>query len=144
MLDAGDPAPDFYRPAIDDAEAEYMLSAAANASPVLLAFVPDPADDLLVRLGQIRWASVVDRIAIFGIADGREQRASFSAPEIPFPVLEDFEGYVAGQYLGADAPPRALVLVDQRCTVAWTWRASHADASPPMDDLENELRSLSS
>lgn len=149
MLDTGDPAPDFYLPAATDPEAEYMLSAAADAGPAVLAFVPDISADaqpLLTELAGLDWAALADRISVFGI--GRSQTALQTlAGDLPFPLLVDPEGYVTDLYGVADresgaGPHRALVLADQRCTIQFAWQASTPAADPSLDDLQSAIRSL--
>ena len=144
MLDAGDPAPDFFLPAAADPAAEYMLSAAADAGPVVLAFVPERepvARSLLDSLAGLDWAALADRIAVFGI--GGEVTASL-ATDLPFPVLYD-DGYVADLYGVAEpvtAGRAALVLADQRCTIRFAWQASEPTERPPLDDLAAAVSSL--
>lgn len=149
MLDTGDPAPDFYLPAATDPDAEYMLSAAANAGPVVLAFVPSAeqeAASLLDALTALDWASLADQISVFGIGDD-EQLLALLAPDLPFPLLYDPEAYVSDLYGIADretgvGPRRALVLADQRCTIRFAWMASGPGEDPPVEALADAIRSL--
>jgi len=148
MLDVGDPAPDFYLPAATDPDAEYMLSAAANAGPVVLAFVPSEqeAPPLLDALANLDWGSLADQISVFGISDDQQALAEL-APDLPFPLLYDPEAYVADLYGIADhdsgaGPRRALVLADQRCTIRFAWMASAVSDPPPLDELSDTIRTL--
>jgi peroxiredoxin len=149
MLDAGDPAPDFLLPAATDPGAEYMLSAAANAGPVVLAFVPSAeqeAASLLNALAALDWASMATQMSVFGMGDDQQLLARL-APDLPFPLLVDREAYVSDLYGIADreagaGPRRALVLADQRCTIRFAWMASDPGESPPLEDLVGAIRSL--
>lgn len=148
MLEPGDPAPDFLLPAVTDPDAEYMLSAAANAGPVVLAFVPSVQQDaasLLDALAHLDWASLADQISVFGIGDDQRLLAEL-APGLPFPLLVDREAYVSDLYGIADrdagtGAQRALVLADQRCTIRFAWMAPDPDESPPLSDLTETIRS---
>lgn len=150
MLDAGDPAPDFYLPSAADPSAEYMLSAAADAGPVVLAFVPDDeteARTLLDSLAGLDWAELADRISVFGIGQSESVTRSLAEAGLPFPVLYDFDGYVADLYGVADrargeGTRRALVLADRRCTIRYTWQGDSASAVPPLDAFEDAVRAL--
>jgi len=149
MLDTGDPAPDFFLPAASDPNAEYMLSAAANAGPVVLAFVPgeeERAASLLAALASLDWGSLAGQISVFGIGDDQQTLAGLT-PDLPFPLLYDPEAYVADLYGIADhdsraGPRRALVLADQGCTIQFAWMASGADEDPPLDGLAGAIRVL--
>ncbi|QCC49747.1 redoxin domain-containing protein [Halapricum salinum] len=149
MLDTGDPAPDFYLPAATDPDAEYMLSAAANAGPVVLAFVPSAeqeAASLLEALTALDWASMATQISVFGIGDDQELLGRL-APDLPFPLLYDPEAYVTDLYGIADrdsgvGPRRALVLADQGCTIRFAWMASAVSETPPLEDLVDAIQSL--
>jgi peroxiredoxin len=149
MLDTGDPAPDFFLPAAEDPSAEYMLSAAADAGPVVLAFIsgPDPAARrLLQTLADLKWAALTDRISAFGICpDGRA--AERLAADVSFPVLVDRGAYVADLYGVADRQAggdsdRAVVLVDQQCTIRFCWRASDGDEHPPLERFRSAVSDL--
>lgn len=147
MLDAGDAAPDFYLPAVTDPEAEFMLSSAATAGPVVLAFVscehPD-GQSVLEELARTDWAALVDRIAVFGIDHSQASAETIARLELPFPVLDDSGGYVTEQY-GLDTTAggcRGLILSDGRCTIRWAWESSQSDAEPPLGELEREVRTL--
>jgi peroxiredoxin len=145
MLESGDPAPDFYLPAADDPESEYMLSSAATQAPVVLGFVPaaeTPARALLSALAGVDWASVTDGVAVFGLCRS-EQLARKVSADLPFPVLHDRDGYVAGQYdLPTDRTPQAVAVVDGRCTIRFSWaRESDADR-PPLSAITETVAGL--
>jgi peroxiredoxin len=135
VLDAGDPAPDFLLPAVDDPTAEYMLSTAATAAPVVLAFVARPDDPLLDAVATVDWTGVADRVVVLGVAS----EADGPAADHPFPVLVDADGYVTDRY----GVPRsddgravgALAVVDGRCRLRFAWTAPTSDATPPVDSL---------
>lgn len=141
MLEAGDPAPDFYLPAADDPGAEYMLSAAADAGPVVLAFVPDDesaARPLLEALAGVDWTHLVDRLSVFAIGTDSDVLARL-AEGLLFPVLHDRGGYVTDLYgVGRTTGRlrRALVVADPRCVIRFAWEASDADEQAPLDDLQ--------
>jgi|AntDeeMinimDraft_5_1070356.scaffolds.fasta_scaffold32252_2 peroxiredoxin len=149
MLDTGDPAPDFYLPAVHDPNAEYMLSAAADAGPVVLAFVPDIAADaqpFLEELAELDWAALADQISVFGIGHSRTALQTLLG-DLPFPLLHDRDGYVTDLYglsdsASGEGPQRALVLADQQCTIRFAWVASDTDGSPRLDDLADAIRGL--
>jgi len=141
MLDTGDPAPDFYLSAADDPGAEYMLSAAANAGPVVLAFVPDDPSvgrPLLEALANVDWARLVDRVSVFGIGSDPDAMAEL-AEGLPFPVVQDRGGYVADLYgVGsADGPRRALVVTDSECVIRFAWEANGDE--PPLAELQSAV-----
>ncbi|MEF8881474.1 MAG: redoxin domain-containing protein [Halapricum sp.] len=149
MLDTGDPAPDFFLPAAEDRSAEYMLSAAADAGPVVLAFIScsDPgARRLLQTLADLDWAALTDQISAFGICpDGTA--AERLAADVSFPVLVDRGAYVADLYGVADpqtgrGPDRAVVLVDQQCTIRFCWRASGDDDRLPLEQFRSAVSDL--
>lgn len=149
MLDTGDPAPDFFLPAVDDPNAEYMLSAAAEEGPTVLAFAPDIAADarpLLTGLADLDWAALADRISVFGLGHSRTALQTL-ADGLPFPLLHDRGGYVTDLYelsvrASGEGPRRALVLGDQQCTIRFAWQASTPAADPPLDELQSAIRSL--
>ncbi|QSG15237.1 redoxin domain-containing protein [Halapricum desulfuricans] len=142
MLDAGDPAPDFYLPAADDPGAEYMLSAAADAGPVVLAFVPDNPSvgrPLLESLASVDWARLVDRVSVFGIGSDPDAMTEL-AEGLPFPVVQDRGGYVADLYgVGStDGARRALVVADSECVIRFAWE-SGGDEQAPLDELQSAV-----
>ncbi|QSG10799.1 Peroxiredoxin [Halapricum desulfuricans] len=142
MLEAGDPAPDFYLPAADDPGAEYMLSAAADAGPVVVAFVSDvesTARPLLKRLAGVEWAQVVDRLSVFGIGTDEDALARL-AEGVPFPVLYDRGGYVTDLY-GVDQTSRsdqAIVVADSRCVIRFAWDGADA-AELPLEAVQSAV-----
>jgi peroxiredoxin len=151
MLDAGDPAPDFGLPSAADPEARYRLSAAVDAGPAVLAFVPPGAERarrLLVTLEAIDWPLLVDRIAVFAIASTGPVADQLADRGYPFPVLVDESGYVQELYglstRDGPADGRALVVVDRRCTIRYAWAAADAGEAVPRSDLTGAVRSLGS
>ncbi|WP_315908446.1 redoxin domain-containing protein [Halapricum hydrolyticum] len=144
MLEAGDPAPDFYLSAANAPGAEYMLSAAADAGPVVLAFVPDDesaARPLLEALAGVDWAQVVDRLSVFGIGTDPDALARL-AEGLPFPVLHDRGGYVTDLYgVGRTTGGlrRALVVADPRCVIRFAWEVSDANDQVPLDELQSAV-----
>ncbi|MFW6017871.1 MAG: redoxin domain-containing protein [Halapricum sp.] len=144
MLETGDPAPDFYLPAADNPDAEYMLSAAADAGPVVLAFVPgdESAGRLLLEaLAGVDWARLVDRVAVFGVGTDPDVTARL-AEGLPFPVLYDRGGYVTDLYgitRGDAEPRRAVVVADPRCVIRFAWSASGPDDREPSDELRSAV-----
>lgn len=149
MLSASDPAPDFLLQAVDDPDAEYMLSAAANAGPVVLAFVPDDASaagTMLTALADLDWATLADRISVFAIGSDPRALRSFAA-DLPFPVLYDHDTYVSDLYGVAErgtsiGTRRALALVDETCTIRFSCEQANGRNRLPLDDLAVAIRSL--
>jgi len=156
MLDAGDPAPDFDLPRpTTSGDQTYRLSAAAQEAPVVVAFFA-PADrsgtaDLLDALAGVDWASVIDRVSVFGIGVGPLDDVEALATDLdtPFPLLADPNGFFAERYGVMDETPdgwrprRALFVVDQRCRIQFAWRSDDDGAgSVPIDDLTAALGSI--
>lgn len=150
MLETRGPAPDFMLASIENRDATYMLSAATNEGPVVLAFGAAPgtaARELFDDLNGIDWGSLVDRIAVFGICGSESVARDCAERGYPFPVLVDGTGYVAELYdLPETADGRtgqALVLVDRECTVAYGWESADPGAEPPLGALESAVTALS-
>lgn len=151
MLDTGDPAPDFSLSRVDDHYATYMLSAAADQGPVVLAFFPEDVGDarsMLSGLAGIDWGSLIDSVAVFAIGTdegtGQHLVADLSPP---FPVLQDRDGYVTDLYdvaprADGSGPRRTLVLADQSCTIDWRWTAADPSESLPVEELESAVAAL--
>jgi peroxiredoxin len=151
MLDTGDSAPDFSLSPADEPYAAYMLSAAAKEGPVVLAFIPsDPAEarPFLERLADIDWSDLIDSIAVYGIGTGSDAvRGLAESGDFPFPILADRVGYVIDIYevatrSGGD-PRRGLVLVNPLSSIEFSWEATDADETPPIDALKSAVASLS-
>jgi peroxiredoxin len=145
MLDVDDPAPDFTLQAADGSGV-YMLSAAADAGPVVLAFAPaddQRARDLFEGLAGMDWATLADRIAVFGICP--DEATAGALPDLPFPALVDGRGYVADLYgvpgRPGGGPRTALVLSDTRCTIRYRWVAD-SDGSAPLSALADAVTRL--
>lgn len=143
MLDAGDPAPDFYLPDVADGSAEYMLSAAANQSPVVVAFVSGGhVADGLDALAGVDWATMADRLAVFALVP--DTAAGRVPPDFggPFPVLVDYDSFTAERYGLADDTAVALFVVDGRCRIQFSWASADPTDEVPVDALKSALRSL--
>lgn len=151
MLDTGDSAPDFSLAAADEPYAAYMLSAAAQDGPVVVAFVPsDMADTrpFLQKIVDVDWSEIIDSIAVYAVGAGGESLAELAeSDDFSFPILADSEGSVRDAYdiatRSSGDPRRGLVLVDPLSNVQFAWQADDAEETPPMDELESAVASIS-
>lgn len=148
MFETGDEIPDFSLSAADEPYAAYMLSAAAQEGPVVLAVVPDGTDDtrsFLESVTAINWDDIIDNISLYAIGPERESLAELAASEeFSFPILADRAGDVLDGFgLGAGETRRALVLVDPLSTVQFVWRAADTDETPPLAELQAAVESIS-
>lgn len=144
MLEAGDPAPDFYLPAADDPGAEYMLSAAVQQSPVVVVFVPAQpaaAEPVIETLAGVDWSRMADRLAVFVVAQSEAVAATVPASERPFPVLLDYDGFT-GERFDVGEPMLALAVVDSRCRVHHAWAGTSVEESLPLDELRRALSTV--
>ncbi|MFF5055274.1 redoxin domain-containing protein [Micromonospora sp. NPDC000663] len=150
LIQPGNPAPGFTLAATPDGQ--QMGPEQFRGRPVVLAFYPadwSPVCGDQMALYQAA-APVFDkyRAVVLGISVDSiwSHRAFAQARGIEFPLLADFEpkGEVARRY-GAYAPwgeaQRALVVLDQNGTVAWSY-LSPPDVNPGADGIFDALDRL--
>lgn len=151
MLTTGDSAPDFSLAAADEPYAAFMLSAAAQEGPVIVAFVSNDMAQtrpFLQSIAAVDWDQIIDSIAVYAVGAGGESVAELAeSDQFSFPILADSEGSVRDAYDVASRPSgdprRGLVLVDPLSTVLFAWQAEDAEETPLMEELESAVASIS-
>ncbi len=154
---AGERAPDFTRPLVNDEYWEDVgLASLTEASPVLLVFHPMdgafPATYVWNELRERAWDREYD-ISIVGlsISSPYEHKAFIEDRDIPYRLFSDPQNGVAETYgivndldgmAGINEPRPAVFLIDEDRTIQYAWVAQEWPAFPDYDEIEAELDEL--
>ncbi|WP_132059262.1 redoxin domain-containing protein [Halorussus amylolyticus] len=156
-LAAGDTAPDFTRPLVND---EYWedasLSDLTDEGPVLLVFFPMdgafPATYVWNELRDRAWDDDYDvRIVGLSISDPYAHKRLIEEREMDYRLFSDPQNGVAEEYgivhdldgmAGVSEPRPAVFLLDDDRTVEYAWVASEWPDFPDYDEIRAAIESL--
>jgi peroxiredoxin len=156
MIDEGADAPTFELPAVRDGAVERLaLSEYLGDQVVILAFYPgdfNPAcDDASTGLDNLDLFTMQKDVSVLALSGDSvySHRAFAEEYALHIPLLSDAHGGVAGAYGAAiddDAAgyltKRAVVVVDHRGTVEYTWEAGGVRETPNVDAIRQAVQNV--
>lgn len=154
-IEAGDRAPDFTRPLVNDEFwADASLSDLTDDGPVCLVFYPmDGAFPATYIWNELRDRELGDLIRVVGVSISTPYAHKRLVEErgMDYDLFSDPANGVAKKYgvdhdldgmAGVSEARPATFLLDEDRTVQYAWVAEEWPDFPPYDDLEAEIRAL--
>jgi peroxiredoxin len=156
-VEAGEEAPDFERPLVNDGHwADASLSELAAGSPVVLVAHPMdgdfPATYMWQELSERRWEQQYDVTLVgLSISTPYEHSRFIEDQELAYPLFSDPANGVAERYgivhdldgmAGVAEPRPAVYVVDGEMTVRYAWVADEWPEFPDYDEVEAALAEL--
>jgi peroxiredoxin len=155
-VDAGDTAPDFARPLVNDEFWEDVsLSELTDEGPVLLVFYPmDGAFPATYIWNELRDRALGDRVTVVGVSVSTpyEHKTLIEEREMDYRLFSDPQNGVAREYgiehdldgmAGVAEPRPAVFLLDEERTVRYAWVAREWPEFPDYDKVEAAVDDLS-
>jgi peroxiredoxin len=154
-VDAGDTAPDFTRPLVNDEYWEDVsLSALTAEGPVCLVFHPmDGAFPSTYMWNAIRDRAWGDRLTVVGVSISTpyEHKTFVQERGMDYRLFSDPANAVAREYgipnpmdgmTGIEEPRPAVFLLDTDRTIQYAWVASEWPEFPDYDEVEEAIEAL--